>query len=235
MSFRYLSGLLFLLVLAACQREQRNFRPQPSQTGLLLNVAAEGTLQPGGAQPQTPPSNPDEGNAYAIAEGQRLYNWYNCSGCHSHGGGGIGPPLIKKSWIYGGESSNLFDTIAKGRPNGMPTWGGRIPTYQIWQLVTYIRSMNQEEPTSATPPRTDNIETEPAIRNPHGVPRNDSQGISYAAAVCFSGCGAPSNRASTPRERKRSASATFSASSSFCWAQFSRRAGCYFVDADPPS
>ena len=52
------------------------------------------------------------------------------AGCHANGGGGIGPPPIRKDqrdWIYGGEPSNVFDTIVKGRPNGMPTWGGKIP------------------------------------------------------------------------------------------------------------
>lgn len=116
-----------------------------------------------------PPSvvNPSHGIAYDISEGQRLFNWYNCSGCHANGGGAIGPPLIKKNWIYGGEPANLFDTIVKGRPNGMPTWGGRIPEYQIWQIVAYIRSLNQEQPQSATPKRLDILETyPPAIRQP---------------------------------------------------------------------
>jgi cytochrome c oxidase cbb3-type subunit III len=40
----------------------------------------------------------------------------------------------------------------------MPTWGGRIPEYQIWQIVSYVRSLNQEEPTSATPARSDSLE-----------------------------------------------------------------------------
>ena len=35
----------------------------------------------------------------------------------------------------------------------MPTWGGRIPEYQIWQIVAYVRSMNQAAAESATPPR----------------------------------------------------------------------------------
>lgn len=159
-----------LLALSSCRMERQQLRPQPEQTGLLLNVAGQGTLQPGGAKLQQPPNNPDEGNANAISEGQRLYNWYNCSGCHFRGGGGIGPPLIKQTWIYGGEPANLFDTIARGRPNGMPTWGGRIPAYQIWQIVTYIRSMNQEEPTAATPTRSDNIEKQPTMSAPHGGP-----------------------------------------------------------------
>jgi cytochrome c oxidase cbb3-type subunit 3 len=119
-------------------------------------------MRPGGsAEPQFVVTNPYNGSSYAIAEGQRLYNWYNCSGCHSQGGGGIGPPLIKKNWIYGGEPANLFDTIVKGRPNGMPSWGGRIPEYQIWQIVAYVRSLNGEQPRSATPGRNDTIQTNP--------------------------------------------------------------------------
>ena len=88
-------------------------------------------------------ANPYDGNAYAISEGQRLFSWYNCTGCHANGGGGIGPPLIKTEWIYGGEPANLFDTIVKGRPNGMPAWGGKIPEYQIWQIVAFVRSHEQ--------------------------------------------------------------------------------------------
>ena len=42
----------------------------------------------------------------------------------------------------------------------MPTWGGRIPEYQIWQIVAYVRSLNKQEPKSATPARTDTIRAE---------------------------------------------------------------------------
>jgi len=96
---------------------------------MFADAARESDLQPGGRQSQPSVANPYERSAYAISEGQRLFNWYNCSGCHSNGGGGIGPPLIKEEWLYGGEASNIFDTIIKGRPNGMPTWGGKIPEY----------------------------------------------------------------------------------------------------------
>jgi cytochrome c oxidase cbb3-type subunit 3 len=158
---RALAGFVCLLALTGCQREKRQLRPEPTRLILYNGAARESELQPGGPKPQTLPGNPYAGNAYAISEGQRLYQWYNCSGCHFNGGGGIGPPLIKTQWIYGGEPANLFDTIVKGRPNGMPTWGGRIPEYQIWQIVAYVRSMNNLEPHSATPARDDNIEKNP--------------------------------------------------------------------------
>ncbi len=148
------------VALTACERESRPARPAPARTAIYSNAAPESELQPGGVK-TAPMSNPYHGSAYEISEGQRLFEWYNCSGCHSHGGGGIGPPLVKKHWIYGGQPANLFDTIIKGRPNGMPAWGGKIPEYQVWQLVAYIRSLNGQEPQSATSRRIDELEGNP--------------------------------------------------------------------------
>jgi cytochrome c oxidase cbb3-type subunit III len=172
---RLFAAASLLLALISCQRERRDFRPLPSSVALPGSSAAESDLRPGGTEPRNavvnPAFNPYKGNAYAISEGQRLFSWYNCSGCHANGGGGIGPPLIKTGWIYGGEPANLFDTIVKGRPNGMPTWGGRIPEYQIWQIVVYIRSLNNLEPKAATPVRADAIEQDPhTLLPPPGEP-----------------------------------------------------------------
>ncbi len=158
---RFLAAGCFFLVLTACQRERRDMRPAPADIAVFSDAARQSQIQPGGPQSQPNVTNPYDGSAYAISEGQRLFNWYNCSGCHANGGGGIGPPLIKQQWIYGVEPANLFDTIVKGRPNGMPSWGGRIPEYQIWQLVAFVRSLNNLEPKSATPVRTDTVEQNP--------------------------------------------------------------------------
>jgi cytochrome c oxidase cbb3-type subunit 3 len=154
--------LLGCLLFGSCQREKRDLQPAPTRLAVYGDAARESTLRPGGpAGPQYVVNNPYNGTAYDISEGQRLYEWFNCSGCHGEGGGGIGPPLIKTAWIYGGEPANMFDTIVKGRPNGMPSWGGRIPEYQVWQIVAYVRSMNGLQPTSATGTRPDTIETNP--------------------------------------------------------------------------
>ncbi|PYQ47863.1 MAG: hypothetical protein DMF59_17700 [Acidobacteria bacterium] len=66
---------------------------------------------------------------------------YNCSGCHAHGGGGIGPALMDDEWTYGSSPANIYTSIAEGRPNGMPSYGGHIPDYQIWELTTYVRAL----------------------------------------------------------------------------------------------
>ena len=159
---RTICVILLSCLALSCQREKRDIQPSPTRLAVYGDAARESTLRPGGpVQPQATVTNPYNGSGYDISEGQRLYDWYNCSGCHFAGGGGIGPPLIKTAWIYGGEPANIFDTIVKGRPNGMPSWGGRIPEYQIWQLVAYVRSMNGLQPTSASPTRPDTIETNP--------------------------------------------------------------------------
>jgi cytochrome c oxidase cbb3-type subunit III len=148
-------------LVSSCQREKRDLRPAPARLAIYGDAALESPLQPGGVKSEQRVTNPYNHSAYDISEGGRLFTWYNCSGCHSHGGGGIGPPLIKTSWIYGGEPANIFDTIVKGRPNGMPAWGNRVPEYQIWQIVAYVRSLNGQQPASATMSRPDELEGNP--------------------------------------------------------------------------
>ena len=80
-------------------------------------------------------------NAFHLSEGKRLYSWFNCSGCHANGGGGMGPALIDDKWIYGSAIESIHATIRDGRPNGMPTFGGKVPDDQIWELAAYVRSM----------------------------------------------------------------------------------------------
>jgi cytochrome c oxidase cbb3-type subunit III len=81
-------------------------------------------------------------NAEAVTTGKRLFGQYNCSGCHSNGGGGMGPSLMDDEWIYGGRLEQIHQTLVEGRPNGMPAWGGKIPDEQLWQISAYVRSMS---------------------------------------------------------------------------------------------
>ena len=88
-------------------------------------------------------------NADAVNKGRILFGQYNCSGCHSNGGGGMGPALMDDEWIYGGRIEQIHETIVVGRPNGMPAWGGKIPDEQIWQIATYVRSMSLPQTIAA--------------------------------------------------------------------------------------
>jgi cytochrome c oxidase cbb3-type subunit 3 len=102
-------------------------------------------------------SNAYEESAYAVAEGKRLYRWYNCNGCHANGGGGSGPPLMDAEWIYGSAPANVLATILQGRPNGMPAFGGKIPDHQAMQIAAYVRSMGGMLPKDVAPGRADHL------------------------------------------------------------------------------
>lgn len=146
MKRRHPAGVLALaavLPLLACRDERRELPRVPGGTGVGTGVRQ--SELPGGAPAAVPMRNPYEGNRQALADGERLYHWYNCSGCHFAGGGGIGPPLMDDDWIYGGEPQNIFNTIMEGRPNGMPSYRGLLPQEAAWQVVAYVRSLSGEE------------------------------------------------------------------------------------------
>jgi cytochrome c oxidase cbb3-type subunit 3 len=135
-----IASLLVLFAFAGCKREQRRFR-DTAPSAIPVDAVIMSPLQPGPSVIDVRISNPYDDNAYAVSEGKQLFDQMNCSGCHSHGGGGIGPPLTDDEWIYGSEPQNIFATIVEGRPNGMPAFKGRIPTYQVWKLVAYVRAL----------------------------------------------------------------------------------------------
>lgn len=105
------------------------------------------TLRPGDAPlpPPSPLAAYYEGNRGAISAGERYFKWYNCNGCHFDGGGGIGPAFMDQKWRYGGQMDQIFRSIADGRPNGMPTWRGKIPDSQIWELAAYVKHLSTPE------------------------------------------------------------------------------------------
>jgi cytochrome c oxidase cbb3-type subunit 3 len=60
-------------------------------------------------------------------------------------------------WIYGFEPEQIYSTIVEGRPNGMPSYGARLPRQQVWQLVSYVQSMSGQVPQDAAPGRDDDM------------------------------------------------------------------------------
>jgi len=89
-------------------------------------------------------TNPYEGNAERIAEGGKLFIAYNCLDCHgAEGAGAMGPSLQDNRWHFGGTAGAVFQSIYEGRPDGMPSWGGRIGDDQIWRLVAYVQTLSK--------------------------------------------------------------------------------------------
>jgi cytochrome c oxidase cbb3-type subunit 3 len=154
-------SLVLVLALAACEREERNFQGIPREASAGMPPVRETDLQPGPAVRNPPAYSPYQENAYGVSQGKTLYNQFNCSGCHFQGGGGIGPPLMDADWIYGSRPENIFESIVEGRPNGMPSFGGKIVTDQVWQLVAYVRSMSGLLRKDVAPGRTDDMQVRP--------------------------------------------------------------------------
>jgi cytochrome c oxidase cbb3-type subunit 3 len=148
---------LGVFAFLSCEREERGFRVKTPDAE-RINSKQLSTLQPGAAVQNPPVVNEYEENAYAMSEGKRLFEYMNCVGCHAHGGGGMGPPLMDDEWIYGGQPENIFATVVEGRPNGMPSFRGKLPDYQVWQLAAYVRSMSGQVPKDAAPSRDDNMQ-----------------------------------------------------------------------------
>jgi cytochrome c oxidase cbb3-type subunit 3 len=171
------------LALAACQRETRDLSSSsPPEGGVEL--IATSPLQPGGGPP--PPPDPRakayEGNAYAINQRARIYSWFNCVGCHAHGGGGEGPALMDDQWRYGDRIEQVYASIDQGRPNGMPAFHGKIPSQQIWQLAAYVKSLSGSAPSSAEGSRGEemaNIPSQTLMKAPK--PKSDAVGVTSGA------------------------------------------------------
>jgi cytochrome c oxidase cbb3-type subunit 3 len=174
------------LTLAGCERERRKPTGAAPGTSRPQGVPTS-ELQPGpsGTPPSAEPSSvalpmtqPGKGvyeeNAWAVSEGKRLYQWYNCVGCHANGGGGMGPPLMDDKWIYGSAPEQVHATIVEGRPNGMPAFGGKIPDDQIWQIVAYVRSMSGLLRKDVRQTRTDHMSVRPSEQAMRPVkPKNE--------------------------------------------------------------
>jgi cytochrome c oxidase cbb3-type subunit 3 len=149
--------LIATFATLSCRSERRELHPSAASSASASGVVVS-ELRPNGA-----PANigttlaDDQDNAYAMNEGKRLYESYNCSGCHAHGGGAIGPALMDAAWIYGSEPANIFATILEGRPNGMPSFRGQVPDFQVSQLVAYVRSMSGLTSQTAAPGRNDTM------------------------------------------------------------------------------
>ena len=151
-----LAFALGALVLAGCDREERHSRAKPVTETIPAGQSPD-TIYPGTgtAPPLDARAALYDNNAPALAEGQMLYTQMNCVGCHSHGGGGMGPALMDGKWRYGGRVDQIAASISEGRPNGMPAWRGKLTQDQIWKLAAYVRSLSGQPSKDAVSSRAD--------------------------------------------------------------------------------
>jgi cytochrome c oxidase cbb3-type subunit 3 len=173
MSSRFRASLLLIgataLTLAACNREERHSRSKPLGETVPAGESPD-TVWPGNGTP--PPLDARaklyDNNAPAISEGQFLYTRMNCVGCNSHGGGGMGPPLMDDEWRYGGRIDQIASSIAEGRPQGMPAWREKLTDDQIWKLAAYVRTLSGQPSKDAVSSRSESMSAgTPQTLTPH--------------------------------------------------------------------
>lgn len=103
----------------------------------------------------TPPlgaqtKNPYAGDANMAKVGESQFR-ANCAFCHGLGarGGGRGPDLSRRPKKHGDSDQDIFTTISNGvagtamPPNGATQQGVGMTEAEIWQVVTYIRSVEK--------------------------------------------------------------------------------------------
>jgi cytochrome c oxidase cbb3-type subunit 3 len=105
--------------------------------------------------------NVDETNATLMTEksdlaaGKTIFD-NNCTICHkSKGEGDVGPNLTDKNWVYGFDIKDVFLSIKKGRPAGMPEHASKLNPVQIQQVSSYVLSLPE---TKGKEPQGDIIE-----------------------------------------------------------------------------
>jgi cytochrome c oxidase cbb3-type subunit 3 len=112
----------------------------------LMFIAVTGALR---AQDK----NPFAGDAKAAKVGEFQFR-ANCAFCHGLGarGGGRGPDLTRAQKRHGNSDADIFRTINEGvpgtamPPNGATQQGVGMTEEEIWQVISYIRSVQVKAP-----------------------------------------------------------------------------------------
>src|SRR5713226_8207113 len=101
--------------------------------------------------------NPFAGDAKAAKLGEFEFR-ANCAFCHGLGarGGGRGPDLTRIQKKHGNSDADIFRTINEGvpgtamPPNGATQQGVGMTEEEIWQVVSYIRSVQVKSSAQPT-------------------------------------------------------------------------------------
>lgn len=99
--------------------------------------------------------NPYAGNTKAAKAGEYEFR-INCALCHGLGahGGGRGPDLTRAQKKHTHNDAEMFQVISNGIPgtvmpaNGTNGQGVGMTDEEIWQIITYIRSVEVKAPTN---------------------------------------------------------------------------------------
>ena len=103
--------------------------------------------------------NPLAGNPQTVQEGRSQFR-FNCSMCHGVNAQGTqkAPSLTTGRWAHGGSDGELFSTIQHGVPGTlMPAQESILTETEIWQVISYLRSLQKPAPMAGNAARGEKI------------------------------------------------------------------------------
>jgi cytochrome c oxidase cbb3-type subunit 3 len=84
---------------------------------------------------------------------------------------------MDRTWTYGSTPRDIAVTIIAGRPNGMPSFRGKLVPGQLYALIAYVRSLGGLVRGDATPSRSDHLQTLPPMNlDERGLPVTPKEG-----------------------------------------------------------
>lgn len=86
--------------------------------------------------------NPYERDEKAVAEGQGIYAG-KCASCHGKDLKGGDGPSLTAHLKYGEQDGPKYESIAKGRPGGMPAFETALGRDRIWKVLAYVDSVRE--------------------------------------------------------------------------------------------
>jgi cytochrome c oxidase cbb3-type subunit III len=139
-----------LHILSRCfRRSELGFRSEAGGVLLFLAIAFAPAAY-------TQDKNPFAGDPNAARLGESQFR-ANCAFCHGLGarGGGRGPDLTRAQKRHGNGDADLFRTINEGvpgtamPPNGATQQGVGMTEQEVWQVISYIRSVQKKSDPQA--------------------------------------------------------------------------------------
>ena len=80
----------------------------------------------------------------AIKDGKEIFA-NTCAPCHNADATGkIGPNLTAPKLKYGSTRQDLYETITKGRPNGMPSFLPQIGAEKISKVIAFLETLRKK-------------------------------------------------------------------------------------------
>jgi cytochrome c oxidase cbb3-type subunit III len=108
----------------------------------LVALAALTTALTRAQESGEPRSNPLQGNAAAIKQGQNIYRG-RCGVCHGIDAKGYrGSDLTTGDWVHGGTDAQIFKTIRAGVTGTEMPGNPNMSEDEIWMVVSYLRTLS---------------------------------------------------------------------------------------------